>query len=90
MYDVIYCRGERLTRDPSHCQTVASKLDNLVLANASRSVSGDLVVWSGTAQVVPGDEWLFSWEKKDPNCFARKMQEKSVSDIKSGLQEATS
>ena len=35
-----------------------------------RRVSGDLVTLHGLA--VDSEEWLFPWEKTDPNCYAKK------------------
>lgn len=35
-----------------------------------RRVSGDLVTLHGL--VVDSEEWLFPWEKTDPNCYAKK------------------
>jgi hypothetical protein len=35
-----------------------------------RQVSGDLVTLHGL--VVDSEEWLFPWEKTDPNCYAKK------------------
>lgn len=41
-----------------------------------RQVSGDIVFFDG--QVDPSDFWLFGWEKIDPQCFARRMQERRL------------
>lgn len=47
-------------------------LDTLEKARNARFVSGDLVVYWGTTQVVNSKEWLFDWEKLDPDCYAQK------------------
>ena len=47
-------------------------LNTLEKAKAARSVSGDLVVSWHTHEVIQSEDWLFDWEKADPNCYARK------------------
>jgi hypothetical protein len=47
-------------------------LPTLKAARLHREVSGDIVVYHGTNKVVPSTEWLFDWEVKDLNCYARK------------------
>ena len=40
-----------------------------------RYTSGDLIL-NPQGEVVKGLGWLFPWEKEDPECYARKAQER--------------
>ena len=51
---------------------VKRNLDTLEQARDSRAVSGDLVVFAGTMDVVPSDEWLWDWEKQDSQSYAQR------------------
>lgn len=55
-------------------QEVVVGIRSLAEAKNLRSVSGDLVVNQETNKVVSGADWLFDWEKSDPNCYARRAQ----------------
>ncbi len=52
--------------------TIAENLFTLTAAAAKRGASGDLVVHQDTGLVVASEEWLWDWEKKDPNSYAHK------------------
>lgn len=47
-------------------------LDSLEKAKEARKVSGDLVVYYWTKEVVKDPSWLWDWEKNDPNCYAQR------------------
>lgn len=38
-----------------------------------RALSGDLLC-AETGEIDPSEDWLFDWEKTDPNCYARRKQ----------------
>lgn len=46
------------------CSTLAEARDK-------RVVSGDLVVYADTHQIVRSTEWLWDWELSNPNCYAQ-------------------
>lgn len=64
-YKVVYRRDAHTISD----RTVLGCAKTLQEAAALRKVSGDLVTLHGL--VVDSEEWLFPWEKKDPNCYAK-------------------
>ena len=47
-------------------------LDSLEKAKEARRVSGDLVVLWGTTKVVNSQDWLWDWEKTNPDCYSQK------------------
>lgn len=49
-----------------------------------RVVSGDLkgTIKGNEFHVDQSDDWLFPWEKNDPDCYARKMQKRGIIPIK--------
>lgn len=49
------------------------KSGTLVECFKARVVSGDLIL-TPSGEVLQGETWLFDWEKRDPNCYARRMQ----------------
>ena len=56
--------------------------DYVVLASGSlmemikqRAVSGDLIL-NPRGEILQGTTWMFPWEQKDPNCYARRCQTK--------------
>ncbi len=50
----------------------AKNLTSIGEAQSKRKVSGDLVVFQETMEIVPFDNWLFEWEKKNPSCYAQR------------------
>jgi hypothetical protein len=69
-FRVLYCRNIRSRSDPTDCVLVA-EVPNRWLAKNSRQVSGDLVFDATTNRLELGYWWLWDWERKDPNCYAR-------------------
>lgn len=61
MYDIIHFR--HLGQPDDGFVTIATGLATLAEARDRREVSGDVVVHTGTFQVVKSDEWLWDWEK---------------------------
>jgi len=45
------------------------------MAKAARKVNGDIVVYANTIIPVKSEDWLWDYEVKDMNCYARRMQE---------------
>lgn len=66
MYDIINVRAN----NPYDYSTYHRRIETLELCAEFRAVSGDIVVHSGTTNVVQSQDWLFEWEKKDPNSYA--------------------
>lgn len=62
---------------------VAKGLTSLVDARNKRQQSGDLVIFSGTDEVVKNPAWLWDWEKANPNSYARRY----VEDTRSALNK---
>jgi hypothetical protein len=65
MYYLVYCNdfsGDFVLIDTS---------TNLMELAERRTVSGDLIV-DDTGKVVQEPSWLFDWELKQPNCYARR------------------
>jgi len=56
---------------PDDRQVIAEHLPTLEDAKALRFLSGDLVVYDGTDEIVPLLDWLWGWEKLDPHCYAQ-------------------
>lgn len=48
------------------------RIATLAEARDLRVVSGDLVVYQKTSEVVVNDEWLWDWEKAKDECYARR------------------
>jgi hypothetical protein len=42
-----------------------------------REMAGDLV-FSDSGEIDQGEDWLYDWEKKDSNCYARKQQREKL------------
>lgn len=69
MYQIYY---------PAHCglTTVGDLFrpvyETLEDAKNARKVSGDLVVFKGTTNIVPDEGWLWDWEREDPQTYANK------------------
>lgn len=55
---------------------VLHESDSIKEISKKREMAGDLVVEvvNGILVVSQSTEWLFSWELKNPNCYARKAQ----------------
>lgn len=70
MYEIQHRRtfDELKPTEPIH-----KNIKTLSEAKAIRYASGDLVIETETNKIVCSEEWLFEWEKKDPNSFAKKM-----------------
>lgn len=68
-YDVVYY-GDPW---PKGKHFVAYGCETLAAAAEMRRVSGDLVVFACTDKIVPVTDWLFDWEKRDPNAYASKL-----------------
>ncbi len=71
MYDIIfkkdsYCGHNRFCPNV----TIKSRIETLERAKEERKVSGDLVVFEGTLNIVPDENWLFDWEKNNPKSYA--------------------
>lgn len=73
-YAVVATRGDNLPRIHRDFQVIATGLRSLEDALKMRVVSGDLVINTHTLEVSQSDAWLFSWEKRDKNCYAQRMQ----------------
>lgn len=73
MFDVIHPRSLNQLKDRV---VIASNVfdpiegNSLKLAREAREVSGDLVVFHGTSEIVRNDEWLWDWEKNNPESYA--------------------
>lgn len=68
-FDLVYLTNELEGRTP----TVVERLgpfDTQDEALLHRRVSGQLLVYSGTVNVVENDSWLWDWERKDDSCYA--------------------
>ncbi len=46
-------------------------------ASKTRVISGDLV-FNDSGEINQSEEWLFDWEKENPNCYARKAQKANL------------
>lgn len=68
MYEIHFRRSAVSKRDFS---LIASGINTLEEARNKRSVSGDLVVYASNHEVVKSYDWLFDWEKLNPNCYAQ-------------------
>lgn len=68
MYEIHFRRWHNTPRDFSRVG-VATTLDE---AREKRCMSGDLVVHADTHQVVKSPEWLWDWEKQDPDSYAQR------------------
>jgi hypothetical protein len=68
MFDIHHRRHFFSTTDRG---VMAERLPTLEAAKNARFVSGDLVVYSGTNDIVPSEEWLWDWEKKSEHCYAK-------------------
>jgi hypothetical protein len=67
MYEIHFRRSFNSKTDYT---VIARNIDTLEEAEKLRVVSGDLVVWADTHEVVKDPAWLFDWERKDPNSYA--------------------
>jgi hypothetical protein len=77
LYDIIFQNDYR-----GHYSVVAT-VDTLAKARNARTVSGDIVVYHKTTQVVRDKEWLWDWEKDDPHCYAvRRMEMDDVEGVR--------
>ena len=43
-----------------------------------RTVSGDLL-FDSDGKIDQNEDWLFDWERKDPNCYAKRQQRLNLS-----------
>jgi hypothetical protein len=68
MYDIRFVNDY----DDTNRQVVATKIPTLCEARRRRQVSGDLVFYHQTNNIVTDPEWLFDWEKQDERCYAQK------------------
>lgn len=66
MYDIIWIKDNQ----PTQYTKFHSALPSLDLARDLRVVSGDLVVFAGTTEVVPSQDWLWPWERDNPKSYA--------------------
>jgi len=55
-----------------------SSFKTLAEASENRRVSGDLVYDARTMEIVKDQTWLFDWEKKDSECYVKRMLETPV------------
>lgn len=51
---------------------IVKGLNNLKQARAKRQVGGDLVVDEKTNKIVTNPNWLFDWERHNPDCCAQR------------------
>ena len=72
LYDVIFCNDSRWYDYFYRVHCVAASLTSLEAAKDARQQSGDVVVYHGSRDVVKSGAWLWDWERKDPNSYARK------------------
>lgn len=68
-FSLIWCRGNNLKDFAVYANGFATAAE----AGKARRMSGDLIV-DNFGNLVPGEEWLFEWEKTDPQCYVRQMQ----------------
>lgn len=66
-YDVVYIHDHQ----KSNKIVIASACPTLLSAKEQRKASGDLVVFHGTDRIVQDDNWLWDWEKRSVDCYAR-------------------
>jgi hypothetical protein len=72
LYSIHFRRDYNTPKDYSLVGEPTYGLDTLERAKAARVVSGDLVVSWKTGEIIKSEEWLFDWEKEDPNCYAQR------------------
>lgn len=80
MYILVYGKDNHFGSNPTfdHYQ-ICAKGQTLAEIASKRTMSGDLIFCQETKEIVQDDSWLFSWEKKDPDCYAqRKISSKAV------------
>lgn len=65
---IVYMRDN----EPFDAILIASSL-SMNAAKKRREVAGDLI-FNEDLTINQSDEWLFDWEKKNENCYARKCQ----------------
>lgn len=68
-FDLVYLTNEFEGRKPVVVERLGP-FDTQDEALLHRKVSGQLLVYSGTTDVVENDSWLWDWEKKDYKCYA--------------------
>lgn len=47
-------------------------------AARARQMTGDLVFNLESGEIEQSQEWLFDWERKDPNCYAVRNQKSKI------------
>jgi len=67
MYKLVFGKGHHLSK---HTVLTQGSLEH---CSASRAMSGDLVL-DPNGDIDKSTTWLFTWEKNDPNCYARRAQ----------------
>jgi len=67
-YDIHFRRDHDKPHDYA---LIAISLPSLEAARDARKVSGDLVVYAGTTNIVKNKSWLWDWEKADPDVYAQ-------------------
>ena len=71
MYAIHHRRFFYSTR-PEDYVVIAKNIRSIDEAKDRRWASGDLVVEQATGIIIPYHDWLWDWEKADPNCYAQK------------------
>ncbi len=69
LYDIHFRRDAHTAKDFS---LVERGLYTLESARDARCMSGDLVVFHNTLIVVNEPDWLWGWERLNPDCYARR------------------
>ena len=72
MYDVVFLRDWRTPLKLREGAVTRKGCASLEEARNARFVSGDMVCYAGTFQLVPSQEWLFVWERFDATSYAHK------------------
>ena len=70
LYEVHFRRDFDTPKDYTNVSQLG--LDTLEKAKEARKVSGDVVVYWQSKEIVKSQDWLWDWEKINPNCFAQR------------------
>lgn len=79
MYSIHYRRHLNSKRSSEYL-VLATGIQTLEEAREKRIVSGDLVVYTSSGEVVKDDAWLWNWEKNNPDSWAYNAIQSSCSN----------
>lgn len=76
-YDIIFPDGHRFSaiKNPLKTGVLTHKGLTRDQVLKKRRVSGDIVVYTDTIEIVLDDWWLFDWERQSVKCYARAAME---------------